>query len=319
MSFSPQRILLGIVLAIVAADVVWACLFHFDIDVRAYFFVGEIAAAMAVGGFFYARVRKNGNLSAMLTGAGFVIAFATAFSLLNYFLLTVAGPRIDFFLGGVDRAMGVDWPALMRFASLHPLLNKGLAFAYTSVLPQIALLIVCLGLCSRPKEIYALCFAIASGAMATVLIWTLMPSFGAFSIYDLPPSVSGRLFVVLDAQYARDLVTLLAHGPGRISPSQMKGLIGFPSFHASLAVFVTWYARDLKFIRWPVLALNCVVLFATPIQGGHHVIDVIAGVAMAALAIALARRVMAKAPAASRDAAAHAKIPTALSGHAPAP
>jgi membrane-associated phospholipid phosphatase len=116
-------------------------------------------------------------------------------------------------------------------------------------------------------------------------VWTAAPSFGAFSVYDLPSGVSGHLALALDGRYAHELVALLAHGPGRISPAAAKGLIGFPSYHAVLALLVVWYARPLQVVRWLALAVNGLVLIATPIQGGHHIVDVVAGFAVAALAI----------------------------------
>jgi len=48
-----------------------------------------------------------------------------------------------------------------------------------------------------------------------------------------------------------------------------------------------WYARDLKFLRWPAIALNVAVLAAIPIQGGHHLVDAFGGAAVTALSIAL--------------------------------
>jgi membrane-associated phospholipid phosphatase len=87
-------------------------------------------------------------------------------------------------------------------------------------------------------------------------------------------------------------MALLAHGPGHISPTSAKGLIGFPSFHAVMALFVVWYARELRYVRWFVLALNTAVLVATPIQGGHHVVDVLAGFVVAAVSVLFANRVM---------------------------
>jgi hypothetical protein len=48
--------------------------------------------------------------------------------------------------------------------------------------------------------------------------------------------------------------------------------------------------RDVKFLRWPVLALNLAVLLATPVQGGHHAIDVLASFPVAALSIFAAGR-----------------------------
>ncbi|HEX4301153.1 MAG TPA: phosphatase PAP2 family protein [Rhizomicrobium sp.] len=285
-------ILFAIVIALAAVDTVWASAGHFDIDAQAYGLLALLTAALAAGGVFYDRVRKDERLAAMLFATGFLIGMSAGFSVLNYLLLTVAGPRIDTSLAAIDRAMGVDWPALMAFVAHYPVTNMVLQLVYISVLPQIALLVVALGFKGRPEQIYALCLSIAAGAAIAIFVWTLAPSFGAFSVYDLPPAVASHLVLALDGHYAKELIHLLATGPGRISPSQAQGLIGFPSYHAVLALLVVWHARKLPVIRWVALSINLVVLIATPIQGGHHVVDVLAGFAVAALAILLADSVL---------------------------
>ena len=98
--------------------------------------------------------------------------------------------------------------------------------------------------------------------------------------------------MALDSHYAKDLIALLAHGPGYISPRAAKGLIGFPSYHAALPLIVAWYGREIPYLRWPLIAVNAVVVVATPIQGGHYVIDVVAGFGVAVAAILFARTVM---------------------------
>lgn len=288
MTAGLQRLLLLIVLSVVIADCVWAGVRHFDIDIRAYLTLAVLSSGLVAGGLFYARVRRDERLSAMLFGAAFLVAFSASFSLFNYFLLTVAGARIDAPLAAIDRAMGIDWPAMMAFAAAHPFANRLLEIGYNSVLPQIILLIAWLAAQRHSAEIYKFCLALAVGAAITVFFWTAFPSFGAFSVYDLPQAVSSRLTVALDSHYARDLVHLLATGPGHISPQQVKGLIGFPSFHAVLALLVVWYAWSLARLRWLIVGLNVVVLVGTPIQGGHHVVDVIAGFAVAAASVAVA-------------------------------
>ncbi|HEY4943790.1 MAG TPA: phosphatase PAP2 family protein [Rhizomicrobium sp.] len=283
-----QLILLAIVAVAAATDVAWARIGHFDIDAPAYGLLALLTAGLAAGGLFYDRVRRDERLAAMLFGTSFLIGMSAAFSVLNYLLLTVAGPRIDVPLAAIDRALGIDWPALMAFVAHYPWANMVLQLVYISVLPQIALLTVALGFKGKPEQIYALCLSVAAGAAIAIGVWTAAPSFGAFSVYELPASVSSHLALALDGHYARELVALLAHGPGRISPSAAQGLIGFPSYHAVLALLVVWYARELSVIRWLALALNAIVLVATPIQGGHHVVDVLAGFAVAALAVWLA-------------------------------
>jgi hypothetical protein len=50
-----------------------------------------------------------------------------------------------------------------------------------------------------------------------------------------------------------------------------------------------WHARDIRWLRWPALVLNIAVLIATPIQGGHHMMDVLGAIPVAALALFVAR------------------------------
>ncbi len=283
--------MLAIVATIVVVDTVWASVIHAELDAGAYGFLAVISFALFGGGIFYDRVRKDERLSTMLFGTAFLIVFSAAFSMLNYLLLTVAGPRIDNILAATDRALGVNWPAMMAAMTDHPRINLVLQLCYVSVMPQIAILVIALSGSEHREQVYRLCLSIAAGAMLTVCFWTVFPSFGAFSVYELAPSVSRRLALALDGHYAHDLVALLKSGPGLISPRSAKGLVGFPSFHGALAMMVAWYAWPLKFLRWPTLALNTLVLVATPIQGGHHVVDVLAGFAVAAAGIAVANRV----------------------------
>jgi membrane-associated phospholipid phosphatase len=227
----------------------------------------------------------------MLSGTAFLIVFSAAFSALNYMLLTVAGPRIDLQLAAIDRALGFNWPRAMMFMAQHPLLDLLLRCCYDSVLPQIALVVLVLGWARQADNVFRFCLSVAIGAIVTVFFWTLFSSFGAFSVYHLPPAVASRLHLELDSKYASDLVDLLRNGPGQISPRSARGLIGFPSFHAALAMMAAWYAGRVRSLRWPALILNVCVMISTPIQGGHHLIDVVAGIGVAAFAIAVSELV----------------------------
>jgi membrane-associated phospholipid phosphatase len=302
LAFRLQLILFGIVAAIATIDVLWVNAGHFDADATGFGAIALLATILAGAGVYYERVRKEERLAAMLIGTSFLIGMSASFSLLNYLLLTVAGRRIDVPLAALDRALGVDWPALMRLAAQHPLIAAGLQLAYISVLPQVAVLVALLGWRGRHESIYGYCIALTAGAAISISVWVAAPSFGAFSVYALPANVGDHLALALDGAYAKDLVALLAHGPGHISPTDAKGLIGFPSFHAVMAMLVVWYGRHLSYVRWFALALNSIVLVATPIEGGHHVVDVLAGFAVATAAVLFADWIV------RRAAAAHAPL-----------
>ena len=93
----------------------------------------------------------------------------------------------------------------------------------------------------------------------------------------------------LALHYGRELVKLLHNGPGYITPTDIRGLIAFPSYHAVLAMLMVWYARTISYLRWPILVLNLVVLASAPVQGGHHLIDIFGGCAVTVLAILVVR------------------------------
>jgi hypothetical protein len=111
----------------------------------------------------------------------------------------------------------------LQLAALHPRLNATALVVYFSMLPQVALLVIALATVER-AGVYRFCLA-------------------------------------LDPAYANELVRLLHDGPGFISPRDTKGLVGFPSYHAVLALLVIWYARGIRFLRWPATLLNSAVLF----------------------------------------------------------
>ncbi|MBV8799149.1 MAG: phosphatase PAP2 family protein [Alphaproteobacteria bacterium] len=283
-----NRMLTAIAGAVVLLDIVWIGSGRFAIDATAYLALALMIPPCMGAAYYYGRFRNEPSLSAMFSAAAFLMTFPAAMCLLSYLALTVAGPRIDVYLLAIDRSLGVSWPAIMAFAADHPWVTVGLNLAYQSIVPQSLLLLVLLGWCQRPLELYGLCLAIAGGAIAAVGFWTMFPSFGAYSMYHLAPAVAAKLHLAEGVDYGHELTQLLKNGPGFISPKDLRGLIGFPSFHTVQAIILAWYARNIPYVRWPSLALNVVVIAATPVHGGHHLIDIAGGCIVAALAITFA-------------------------------
>jgi PAP2 superfamily len=285
---SLPRLLFGLAISLVAIDAVWAKIGHFHIDINAYSHLALLSLGLFIIGLVYQKYRPDPALVAMLMGASFLTAFSAAASVLNYFLLTEAGSRIDDLLVAADRMLGFDWYRMMVAMADHPLLNAIFFQVYNFVLPEIALLVVTLAWIGQSEKVYRFCLAVAAGALIAIAIWTITPSLGAKSLYTLPPGVEHRLLLSVTTQYGRELVALLHNGPGFITPNDLRGLIAFPSYHAVLALIVVWYARSIPWLRWPLLAINLVVLVCTPEQGGHHLIDVLAAFPVTALALAIA-------------------------------
>jgi PAP2 superfamily protein len=284
-----NRVLFAVGSAVVLIDAGWLLLGHFAIDWQRYKILLVLALPLVGGAVYYERSRSEPALSAMLACAAFMIVFAAGASLASYLLITVAGPRIDGVLAEADAAIGFHWSPVMAFAADNPLFNRILGLAYVSVMPQTVLLLLWLGARGDLEDLYGLVLAVAYGAVITLAVWTPFPSFGAFSVFSLPDDVASRLNLVAGFDYAHDLLQMLQSGPGFISPSELRGIIGFPSYHTLQAVVLTWYARRNPVLRWPVLAVNAAVLVAIPIHGGHHLVDLLGGLFVAAVAIVMAR------------------------------
>lgn len=275
------------------ADGIWAQKAGFAVSGRAYAGITLVATVFFGLGYFYERWRREPRLAAMLIGAGFLIGFTAAASVLNAMLVTIAGHRIDALLARADLALGLHWPEMMRAVAAHPGLLWILQLAYGILLPEIALAVIVLGTLGRIASLYRFVLAVAIGALISIFLWTLFPAFGAMSVYAFDPAMTAKLHVAVDGAYGQTLIRMLHDGPGLIAPDSIKGMIGFPSYHAVLALLLIWYFRNVRWLRWPVLVANLVVIAATPIEGGHHWVDVFAAGPVAVLAVIAARRVSA--------------------------
>src|ERR1700749_22475 len=109
MTVNFQRILFTLAATLVAIDLVWGFCGRFHVDVLAYARLGLLSLGMAAGGFFYQNRPDEPALAPIMFGTGLPCAFSAAVSVLNYFLPTVAGPRIDDILAAADQALGFDW------------------------------------------------------------------------------------------------------------------------------------------------------------------------------------------------------------------
>ena len=65
----------------------------------------------------------------------------------------------------------------------------------------------------------------------------------------------------------------------------LKGIITFPAFHAASAILLTYPCRHCKPLFGAVRVINGLMLISIPTEGGHYLVDVIAGVLVAVLSI----------------------------------
>src|SRR3569833_2387096 len=95
MTAALQRVMFAVAASLVMIVMAWGWIGHFHVDAAAYARPALIGLVLLAAGIFYQTRRPDPKIVAMLSGASFLIFFSAAANLLNNFLLTVAGARID--------------------------------------------------------------------------------------------------------------------------------------------------------------------------------------------------------------------------------
>jgi membrane-associated phospholipid phosphatase len=206
--------------------------------------------------------------------------FTNAGVILNFILTGILPlPRWDGALATADHALGLNWLEMYQWLARHPAIEASARAVYMSLGPEMLILLFALELLGHHNQARAFLLWFMVSAIATVGIGTLIPAAGAFVYYDLPvASTTGYV-----AQWAD-----LRNGTLRtINPFDNQGLVVFPSFHTSLAVLCACAAWPLRIVKYPLLALNLLIILSSPATGGHYFIDIIAGIILAALTISL--------------------------------
>jgi membrane-associated phospholipid phosphatase len=224
-----------------------------------------------------------------LTAGATAFLQMTLFTLLGvvlaYALAAQSGALWDDRLAAADRAMGFDWPLVLRLLDTMPAVIWALGLAYHSLTVQMIVVIVALSGLSRFDTLRTtVCAAILSGFIV-ILISALIPAMG--NLFD--PSHYRHLWPSV-AWAEQGLISGLRDGSHRILDlTMLMGIVSFPSYHATLAAIFIWAFRAIPRLAVPGQVWAVLTILATPVFGGHYGTDVIMGLILAPPAIIAAR------------------------------
>ncbi len=306
MLFLPaERLILLLTVILLALSAALIAVKGVAIDAGAYamFVLGGLA--MVGLGQYYRRVRSDERIAATVTATGLFILFSMTGSIFNYMLLPVFFAPIDPLLSRLDSAMGFDWPAFATWISGFPLFGLILRVVYFSSLPQMVVIILALGFFADGIQLQRFMLTGILGALLAIICWSFLPSFGASSIHDLPAEVLARMPIAVDPAYGSELVRLSREGATALSPHNVLGLIGFPSFHTVMACMSVVFLARVRFLAIPAAIVNLLMVPAILVQGGHHLMDVFGGIFVFFMAYFLSGQILRRhaAPAFERCAA----------------
>jgi membrane-associated phospholipid phosphatase len=240
-----------------------------------------VLVVLAAGALFY-RWRRMVRLADTILFTFWGILFSNLHCLPMFVAARQQVPLRDALLARWDTALGLQVPAVLAAVAVHPLAGRFLEHCYGTLVPLVAAAIIVPPLVGRlrPAKEYAI------GCIVAALIG--IPLFGFFQAEG--PWIHYGYTPALDqAAYVHTFAALKAPAPFVLDLSYGDGLICFPSFHTILAVLAATALWDVPFLRWPAAILAALIVVSTVTTGTHYVVDVVAGLAVAALAHAAAR------------------------------
>ena len=217
----------------------------------------------------------------------FLCMFACMLTLVSANMLgSLAFPYQDQALLAADKALfNFEWRGLTAFVVQQPHILATCEFCYKILFQQPVIVIpflVCAVSMQAARE-FTLAWTLT--LLAVVCIYPFFPAAGAFVTFDIQP---GDLPIFRIATAWNELrimegvrnMTLLT-----FEPNDLAGIISFPSFHAAGAAVFAWSFSRIPVLKWIGIPLNIIIIFAAIPIGAHYLVDVVAGIAVACLAI----------------------------------
>ena len=224
-----------------------------------------------------------GRLLVFANGYFLLVTICMSGALTSYLIARVTtAPFADPWLYQADLMMGLDWrrvySAYVEYDSAHFFMRR----CYDSLTYSPAIVLCALALSGRKNELitFLLAFALALGVTMLIFVFIQAEATAAFLLGPNPE------YLPRSGNIASWTISNLRSGAlADISVHTLVGLVTFPSFHSAASVLIAWAAWPVRLIRVPLLIVNAGMLMATPIEGTHYFVDVIAGVLIAAGAI----------------------------------
>jgi hypothetical protein len=204
----------------------------------------------------------------------------------TYAIAALSTGYMDDVLAAADRAIGFDWVGLYALTSAYPWLGMAGKLSYVSIFISPVLLLLAFAWTGRRLEARRLIFAFGVALALTLLIFAFVPARAALDYY----MGSNPAYMPHSGNYHVWLIEALRSGAvTHVDGSNFAGLVAFPSFHTASAILFIWAAWPIRWLRAPLLALNLAMLASIPIEGGHYLVDMVAGAVVAMLGIASLR------------------------------
>jgi membrane-associated phospholipid phosphatase len=249
---------------------------------------GALLGLLLACHYVYSLRRPNEAISLVTGGAALMIAAALLAGIVANAGLRLRYPLIDGSLARADLALGIDTPALVLAVAAHPWLAELLGQAYVSIFPLAFATAIWLSLRRQKKLLWELTLGFAGGIVGAAIVSVFFPALGNIAHAGLR-GLAGTRLTEGSGVYFLDAVSRYRDGTDPLlDASKLEGVVCFPSFHMVMAAAVAYAFRTTRWLALPVACWCALVVVSTVPNGGHYVVDLIAGFLLWIATLALA-------------------------------
>ena len=280
----------GLVLLLMV-DIVWLVASPIRLSAGSWWLIASLCLAAFAGAWGTCRLPARPRLQMLFQGGAFMLLAWPALRVFNHLTMSVPLPFADQLLAAADAALGFDWVDYALWLDRRPWLLDLMDIGYTGLTTYSIVLFLLLltgrQAVQRCRELMVLFFL---SALACMTSGALFPAMAAAFHHGPVRSLFHHIDPYRGAYHVAHLVALRSDPAHILVLDDLPGLVTFPSFHTAMGVIAIYCARSTPWLFLPSMLINVLMIASTPLLGSHYFIDVLAGAAVAAAAIALVRR-----------------------------
>lgn len=251
-----------------------------------------VAAFLGLTAYAYAFARADRADPKLVFSLGTIsqIILVTAIvGPLSYVAGATSWPLQDHALLTIDRALGMDPVSIASFVNHHVWLAVCLDRGYDLIKWPLLGIPIILTLTLRLVRLQVFVLALSLALAVTIAISAFAPAIGTYYGLQVSPADFPALDTSVYAAQLRDILALRGGSLRHLELFKLAGIVSFPSFHAASAVLYTWALWPVRRVGSLSLALNLLMIAATPVIGAHYMADVIGGAGLAVASILAAK------------------------------
>jgi len=211
---------------------------------------------------------------------GLLYVFTLLFQFATYAAQFTPFHLDDWFFYRIDQWFGFNSIAIFRFSQDHLIVKLVSHLVYDSLNYQMLCIPLILALLLERRQIDVFFTACLVSGIVGYVIYYFFPTTDPANVIHTVRFLQSEYQVIVQFHGIHNYQKIVGIAP----------LIGFPSFHVIWAMILAYVCKNRKWLFYPILLLNILLIISTLTSGWHFLISVLGGFIIAVGSLYLAER-----------------------------